>query len=66
MQAVRAHFRPEFLNRLDEIILFHRLSRMDMDRIVDIQIARLSKLHRDALHDLLSVSHRLTLAKAGG
>src|SRR5207237_5322610 len=41
MQAVREHFRPEFLNRLDEIILFQRLSRADMDEIVDIQIARL-------------------------
>ena len=38
MQAVRAHFRPEFLNRLDEIILFHRLTRANMDKIVDIQI----------------------------
>ena len=44
MEAVRAHFRPEFLNRLDEIILFHRLSRENMDKIVDIQIARLTKL----------------------
>ena len=38
MEAVRAHFRPEFLNRLDEIILFHRLTRANMDKIVDIQI----------------------------
>ena len=44
MQAVRAHFRPEFLNRLDEIILFHRLTRANMDKIVDIQMGRLSKL----------------------
>ena len=44
MQAVRAHFRPEFLNRLDEIILFHRLSRENMDKIVEIQIGRLEKL----------------------
>ncbi|WP_411817671.1 ATP-dependent chaperone ClpB [Hyphococcus sp. DH-69] len=44
MDAVRANFRPEFLNRLDEIILFHRLSRANMDRIVDIQIGRLQKL----------------------
>jgi ATP-dependent Clp protease ATP-binding subunit ClpB len=44
MEAVRQHFRPEFLNRLDEIILFHRLSRENMDKIVDIQIARLSML----------------------
>ncbi|HXI85843.1 MAG TPA: ATP-dependent chaperone ClpB [Parvularculaceae bacterium] len=44
MEAVRQRFRPEFLNRLDEIILFHRLTRANMDKIVDIQIARLSKL----------------------
>ncbi|HKQ11417.1 MAG TPA: AAA family ATPase, partial [Rhizomicrobium sp.] len=47
MQAVRGHFRPEFLNRLDEIILFHRLTRADMDKIVDIQISRLDKLLAD-------------------
>ncbi len=44
MQAVRQRFRPEFLNRLDEMILFHRLTRAHMDAIVDIQIARLQKL----------------------
>jgi ATP-dependent Clp protease ATP-binding subunit ClpB len=44
MQIVRAHFRPEFLNRVDEIILFHRLRREDMGAIVDIQFARLAKL----------------------
>jgi ATP-dependent Clp protease ATP-binding subunit ClpB len=44
MGAVRGHFRPEFLNRLDEIILFHRLTRANMDKIVDIQIARLVAL----------------------
>jgi ATP-dependent Clp protease ATP-binding subunit ClpB len=47
MNAVRAHFRPEFLNRLDEIILFHRLSRAQMDKIVEIQIDRLSTLLAD-------------------
>jgi ATP-dependent Clp protease ATP-binding subunit ClpB len=47
MEAVRAKFRPEFLNRLDEIILFHRLSRGNMDQIVDIQVARLQKLLAD-------------------
>ena len=41
MDAVRGHFRPEFLNRLDEIIIFDRLNRQDMDGIVDIQLARL-------------------------
>ena len=43
MDAVRAHFRPEFLNRLDETIIFDRLSRPDMDGIVTIQLARLAK-----------------------
>ena len=42
MDIVRAAFRPEFLNRLDEIILFHRLSRENMDAIVDIHIAQLT------------------------
>ncbi len=46
MAAVRAHFRPEFLNRLDEIILFHRLSRANMDKIVDIQIGRFAQTAR--------------------
>ncbi len=44
MGVVKGHFRPEFLNRLDEIILFHRLKREHMGAIVDIQIARLQKL----------------------
>ena len=43
MSAVQAHFRPEFLNRLDEIVLFDRLSRDNMDGIVDIQLDILSK-----------------------
>lgn len=43
MEAVRAHFRPEFLNRLDETIIFDRLSREDMDGIVKIQMQRLMK-----------------------
>jgi len=43
MQAVRAHFRPEFLNRLDETIIFDRLSRVDMDGIVKIQLRNLDK-----------------------
>jgi ATP-dependent Clp protease ATP-binding subunit ClpB len=41
---VRASFRPEFLNRVDEIILFHRLQRREMTKIVDIQMVRLAKL----------------------
>ena len=47
MEVVRSHFRPEFLNRLDEIILFHRLSASHMGPIVDIQAARLQKLLAD-------------------
>ena len=47
MRVVRAHFRPEFLNRLDEIILFRRLQRADMAAIVAIQIAHLHKLLAD-------------------
>jgi ATP-dependent Clp protease ATP-binding subunit ClpB len=47
MEVVRAHFRPEFLNRLDEIILFHRLGPAHMGPIVDIQVARLGKLLED-------------------
>jgi len=47
LDVVKASFRPEFLNRVDEILLFHRLARGDMGSIVDIQFARLTKL----LHD---------------
>lgn len=47
MEVVRAAFRPEFLNRLDEVILFHRLFRKHMDGIVDIQLGRLLELLDD-------------------
>ena len=47
MDIVRAHFRPEFLNRLDEVILFHRLGASHMAPIVDIQVARIGKLLKD-------------------
>jgi ATP-dependent Clp protease ATP-binding subunit ClpB len=47
MEVVRGHFRPEFLNRLDEIILFHRLGHEHMGPIVDIQVARVGKLLAD-------------------
>jgi ATP-dependent Clp protease ATP-binding subunit ClpB len=66
MAAVRAHFRPEFLNRLDEIILFHRLTRANMDKIVDIQIARLQKLLADRKIEIaLDAKAREWLANAG-
>jgi ATP-dependent Clp protease ATP-binding subunit ClpB len=44
MGTVRGHFRPEFLNRVDEIILFHRLQKSEMGRIVEIQFTRLQRL----------------------
>jgi ATP-dependent Clp protease ATP-binding subunit ClpB len=47
MEVVRAHFRPEFLNRLDEIILFHRLGQEHMAPIVDIQVGRVASLLKD-------------------
>lgn len=47
MTAVRAHFRPEFLNRIDDIVLFERLRQQDMGSIVDIQIQRLDALLKD-------------------
>jgi ATP-dependent Clp protease ATP-binding subunit ClpB len=47
MEAVRGHFRPEFINRIDEILLFHRLSRDHMATIVDIQLERLREVLAD-------------------
>jgi ATP-dependent Clp protease ATP-binding subunit ClpB len=44
MEALRAHFKPEFLNRVDDVILFHQLGREHLDRIVEIQLVRLRKL----------------------
>jgi ATP-dependent Clp protease ATP-binding subunit ClpB len=43
LEALRAHFRPEFLNRIDEIIFFHALTREHLKRIIDIQIGGLVK-----------------------
>ncbi|WP_018700895.1 ATP-dependent chaperone ClpB [Amorphus coralli] len=66
MTAVRGHFRPEFLNRLDEIILFHRLLRQQMAGIVDIQLKRLRKLLEDRKITLeLDENARLWLANKG-
>jgi ATP-dependent Clp protease ATP-binding subunit ClpB len=44
MEAVKGHFRPEFINRLDEVVIFHRLTRETMRPIVDIQVKRLQRL----------------------
>ena len=66
MRAVRERFRPEFLNRLDEVVLFRRLARGDMAAIVDIQLGRLRKLLDDKQITLeLDASAREWLAEAG-
>ena len=66
MDVVRAHFRPEFLNRLDEIILFHRLGQQHMGPIVDIQVGRVSKLLKDRKIKLeLSDGARAWLGRVG-
>ena len=66
MEVVRAHFRPEFLNRLDEIILFHRLGAAHMGPIVNIQVARLQKLLEDRKITLmLSDAAREWLGRVG-
>ena len=66
MEMVRAAFRPEFLNRLDEILIFRRLSRDDMKGIVDIQLVRLQKLLADRKIALaLDDKARAWLAEAG-
>jgi ATP-dependent Clp protease ATP-binding subunit ClpB len=66
MGVVRGHFRPEFLNRVDEIILFHRLRREDMSEIVDIQLKRLNRLLEDRKIGLsLDAKARQWLAEKG-
>ncbi|MDE2385247.1 MAG: ATP-dependent chaperone ClpB [Alphaproteobacteria bacterium] len=66
MGVVKAAFRPEFLNRLDDIILFHRLKRSNMNAIVDIQITRLKKLLADRKIEIdLSDAARNELADKG-
>jgi len=66
LAEVRTKFRPEFLNRLDEIIVFHRLQRSEMGRIVDIQLARLRKLLADRKITLeLDDAARTWLANSG-
>ncbi|MGI9489734.1 MAG: AAA family ATPase, partial [Geminicoccaceae bacterium] len=66
MAVVQIAFRPEFLNRLDEIILFNRLGRADMSGIVDIQLERLASLLQDRKLSLnLSETARNWLADAG-
>src|SRR5215831_8437579 len=64
--ALRAHFRPEFLNRVDEIIIFDRLSEADLKKIVEIQLGRLSKrLGQQKITLKLSDSAKELLAREG-
>jgi len=66
MDVVRAHFRPEFLNRVDDIILFHRLQRKEMGKIVEIQLRHLERLLAERKIDLvLDESARAWLAEKG-
>ena len=66
MDVVRAHFRPEFLNRLDEVILFHRLGQAHMAPIVDIQVARVGRLLADRKVQLeLTDAARAWLGRVG-
>jgi ATP-dependent Clp protease ATP-binding subunit ClpB len=66
MEALRGHFRPEFLNRVDEIVIFDRLSDKEIGKIVDIQLARLEKrLGKQNLKLELSDKARAFLAKEG-
>jgi ATP-dependent Clp protease ATP-binding subunit ClpB len=66
MAVVRASFRPEFLNRVDEIILFHRLKKDQMGRIVDIQMRRLRKLLEERKIEIdLDASAREWLSERG-
>jgi ATP-dependent Clp protease ATP-binding subunit ClpB len=66
MDALRAHFRPEFLNRVDEIIIFDRLSEDDLKHIVEIQLRRLSKrLEQQKITLSLTDSAKQLLARQG-
>jgi ATP-dependent Clp protease ATP-binding subunit ClpB len=66
MSAIRAHFRPEFINRIDEIVFFKRLGRGEIDHIVDIQMERLEGLLKDRKMKLeLSLDARNWLAARG-
>ncbi|MCP5042376.1 MAG: AAA domain-containing protein, partial [bacterium] len=61
MEALRAHFKPEFLNRVDDVILFHQLQREHIDRIVDIQLERVRALLADRHIDLTLTDEAKTL-----
>ena len=66
MEALRGHFRPEFLNRIDEIVIFDRLTDKEIGEIVTIQLRRLmQRLEKQKIHLELSEKAKLYLAKEG-
>lgn len=66
MEALRGHFRPEFLNRIDEIVIFDRLSDRNITKIIDIQLSRLGhRLEKQKLSLQLSEKAKAYLAKEG-
>ena len=66
MEALRFHFKPEFLNRVDDIIIFHRLDKQHLRQIVDLQVQRLVKrLEEHGIHLVLTDRARDFLADAG-
>jgi len=65
-EALRAHFRPEFLNRIDETVIFHRLGEKNLSKIIDIQLAQVAKRLEDKKIQLkLSEAAKSTIAKEG-
>ncbi|HVE93537.1 MAG TPA: ATP-dependent Clp protease ATP-binding subunit [Acidimicrobiales bacterium] len=65
-EALKAHFRPEFLNRIDEIIVFHELSKEEVTQIVDLMIVRIrEQLEGQGLNFELTVDAKLLLAEKG-
>jgi ATP-dependent Clp protease ATP-binding subunit ClpB len=66
MEALREHFRPEFLNRIDEIIFFHALAREHMKRIIDIQLGGLTRrLEERKIHVELTDAAKDQLVREG-
>ena len=66
MDALRQHFRPEFLNRIDEIIIFDRLNEEDLKKIVEIQLRRLTKrLEQQKITLQLTDSAKALIAREG-
>jgi len=66
IQVLREHFKPEFLNRIDDIVIFHRLSREQITRIIDVQLERLrAMLHERNISLELEDSARELLAREG-